>query len=256
MEIEKGQFTTLPNKVVENKELGLDDVTVYLMCKLHMNGETREAFPSYDTLKRECEMASNKVIKCIKNLANSGFITIKKKDGKKSNFYYFPHEKEEKFEMIAKAFLENPNLTAREKGYLSILQKYYKIDKDTRTGFVTLTRKEILEVTNVSSSMLSRLESGLTEKEIFQTLTSSTVDSVSKVHRSNRLTDLEKTRQSETILAENADAMKKFMGYAFKEIVSAINQLNQRIDNMEKQQRIKQIPKSWSFDIKEEEVGD
>lgn len=244
MEIKQGQFTTLPNQVVENKELGLDDVTVYLMCKLHMNGETREAFPSYDTLKRECEMARNKVITCIKNLANSGFIVIRKKDGKKSNFYYFPPEKEEKFEMIALAFLQNPNLSAREKGYLAILQKYYKVDKDTRTGFVTLTRKEILEVTNVSTSMLTRLESGLTEKEIFQTLTSSTVDNISKVHKNHRLTDLEKSRQSETILAENADAMKKFMGYAFKEIVSAINQLNQRIDNMERQQRIKQIPKS------------
>lgn len=251
MEISEGQFTTLPNKVVEDTKLGLDDVTVYLMCKLHMNGETREAFPSYDTLKRECEMARNKVITCIKNLANSGFITIRKKDGKKSNFYYFPPEKEEKFEMIALAFLQNPNLSAREKGYLSILQKYYKVDKDTRTGFVTLTRKEILEVTNVSTSMLTRLESGLTEKEIFQTLTSSTIDSISKVHRNNRLTNLEKTKQAETILAENADAMKKFMGYAFKEIVSAINQLNDRIDKMERQQRLGKTPKMWLIDNQE-----
>ena len=148
------QFTTLPNDICKNEKIGIAEVLVYLMCKQHINGITNECFPSYETLAKECECSRNKVMSCIKTLNEEGFIQIEKKPNRKSNFYKFPKDKEQKFQMIALDLLSNEKLTGKEKSYLSILQQHYIINKDTKTGEVSISNLDLMNLTKVSSTTL------------------------------------------------------------------------------------------------------
>lgn len=148
------QFTTLPNDMCKNELLGIAEVTVYLMCKKYMNASTREAYPSYATLAKDCSCARNKVIQCIKNLEETGYVEIRKKLNRKSNFYYFPKDKEKQFQKIAYKFLLNEKLTGKEKGYLAILQQHFRVDKDAKTGEVSISNIDIQQLTKVSPTSL------------------------------------------------------------------------------------------------------
>ena len=154
MEHTKNQFTTLPNDMCKNENIGLAEITVYLMCKKYMNSEDREAFPSYTTLGKDCSCSRDKVIQCIRNLEAAGYIKINRKAGKKSNYYYFPREKEKEFQMIAYSLLTNTKLNAKEKSYLAILQQHYRVDKDAKTGEVSISTLDLCNLTKVSSTSL------------------------------------------------------------------------------------------------------
>lgn len=245
MEIKQGQFTTLPDKITKNPDISVDDVVVYLMIKKHMNNTTRKAYRSLRDLSKECELSVAKVQKCIVHLNSTKYMIATSQGQRKATEYYFPADKEEDFEMIALAFLLNEDLSAREKGLLAILQKHFKIDKDAKLGRVFLTRPEILTEANITQSMLTRIENGLSTKDIYKTLTSSARDEVSRIRKDQRLTDIEKTKQSEVLLAENVDAMKAFMGTMFKEIMFQFGQMNERLKKVE--QSTKPIPKSFPF---------
>lgn len=248
MEISEGQFTTLPNKLAECCDLGVDEVIVYLMCKKNMNNQTRESRRSMDTLASECSLNKRTVKSCLQKLEDKKYLEIRRSNIKNSCFsYYFPPEKEEQFEMIALAFLENEILSPKEKGLLSILQKDFKIDKTQRTGSVFLERNKILEQTGMSSASLSRIEKELSGKQVMHRLQTSAIDEIAKVRRNARLADIDKTKQSETILAENIDAMKLFMGAMFKEVISQMQVLNNKIDDVAKQANLKTIPKEFEF---------
>ena len=53
-------FTTLPNELITTDGIKLDHVIVYLMCKSHMNYETRKCYPSLTTLSKKCKIGSVK----------------------------------------------------------------------------------------------------------------------------------------------------------------------------------------------------
>lgn len=248
MEIKDGQFTTLPDAITDSNNISVDDVIVYLMIKKNMNDSTRMATRSYETLSKECELTVYKIKQCLQRLEDAGYISITYNGIKRANSYFFPVDKEIEFEMIALAFISNPNLTAREKGLLAILQKDMKVDKDTQTGLINLSYKEILDKANVSKSMLSRIESGLTEKDVYTKLTSSAIDEVTKLHKDKRLTDIDKTRQADTLLAENIDAMKIFMGTMFRELLHEVKSLRDDVDDIRKQSKLKPTPNVYKFD--------
>lgn len=247
MEIKEGQFTTLPDDITKTPDISVDDVVVYLMIKKHMNGTSRCAFRSLRDLKDECELSVPSIQKCINNLADKGYIQKISQGQRKATKYKFPVEKEGDFEMIALNFLTNPDLSAREKGLLAILQKHFKIDAAAGMGRVFLSRPEILTETNLSQSMLTRIEKGLSQKEIYKTLTSCAKDEITRIRKDQRITDIEKTKQAETLLAENVDAMKMFMGQMFKEFLFQFEQMNNRLDKLEKS--TSGIPKKYPFEI-------
>lgn len=248
MEINEKQFTTLPNELAESCDLGVDEVIVYLMCKKNMNNQTRKSRRSMDTLAKECCLNKRTIKSCLDKLEEKQYIMILKSNIKNKCFeYYFPPEKEGKFEMIALSFLENDALSPKEKGLLSILQKDFTIDRTQRTGSVFLERKQILEQTGISSASLCRIEKELSDKQIMYRMQTSAVDEIAKVRRNARLTDIDKTKQAETILAENVDAMKVFMGAMFKEFMSQIKILNDKIDDVAKQARVLPNPKTYEF---------
>lgn len=214
------QFVTLPNSMADNSAIKLEHVLVYLMCKKFMNGETRDAFPSITTLSQHCKMRRTKIMQCLKTLEDEGYITIThaKKKGQ-SNHYFFPVTKEENFEMIAFGLINNDKLTYTEKGYFAILQQYYFIDKDTATGKYRLSTKRLTEITGLTPSTLSRMEKGLVDKGMLETFKTNVKDKIDGLYKDDRLSNLERTRQAETLLAEDLNATKTIMVGMFQQMI-------------------------------------
>ena len=232
------QFVTLPNSMAENSAIKLDHVLVYLMCKKHMNNKTRDAFPSITTLYKLCRMQRNKVMLCLETLEKEGYIKITRAERRgQSNHYYFPVEKEEDFQMVAFGLLNNPDLTTAEKGYFAILQQYYFIDKDTATGKYRLSTRQISEITGLTASTLSRMERQLVDKGMLNRFKTNVKDQIDGLYKDERLSQLEKTRQSETLLAEDLNATKYVMIGMFQEMMTQMSKMNSRIEQLEQNKR-------------------
>lgn len=240
MKLNPNQFTTLPNNICKDTKIGISEVAVYLMCKRYMNQDSRESFPSYATLAQLCEMSKNKVIDCIHTLAEEGYIQIRKKEGRKSNFYYFPVEVEKNFSMIAYEFLFNEKLSAKEKGYLAIIQQYFYINKDERTGSVTISNRELCQLTKVSDKTISRIDKDLMNKEMLAVFKSNIRDTVTGIYNNTKLSNLEKTKQANTLLAEDQEAIKNVMAEMFNKILTKMSEMEVRLNSIEE----KKLPKN------------
>lgn len=240
-------FATLPHKIVDNSILKLEHVLVYLMCKKYMNSKTRLSFPSITTLVRECGMGRSKITRVINDLETTGFIQIQHAKIKgQSNQYYFPPEKEEKFEMVSMSLINAKEFSPIEKGYFAALQKFYFIDKDTRTGKYCLTNNQIAELTGLSNASISRLEKNLIDKDVLARFKTNVKDQITGLYKNERLTDLDKSKQADVLLAEDMNSVKLVMAAMFKEMRSQLSKINNRLDSLESNQ--KQLPKEFKFD--------
>lgn len=241
------QFTTLPNNLIETDNIKLQHVLVYLMCKKYMNNQSRIAWPSITTLMNECGIGRNRIVTALNELESAGFIQIQHAKTKgQSNQYYFPPEKEEKFEMVSMSLINAKEFSPIEKGYFAALQKFYFIDKDTRTGKYCLTNNQIAELTGLSNASISRLEKNLIDKDVLARFKTNVKDQITGLYKNERLTDLDKSKQADVLLAEDMNSVKLVMAAMFKEMRSQLSKINNRLDSLESNQ--KQLPKEFKFD--------
>jgi predicted transcriptional regulator len=244
------QFTTLPNNLIETENIKLQHVLVYLMCKKYMNHQSRMAWPSITTLMRECGIGRNRIVNALNDLEKAGFLHIQHANIKgQSNQYYFPPEKEDKFEMISMSLINAKEFSPTEKGYFAILQKFYFIDKDTRTGKYCLTNNQIAELTGLSNASISRLEKNLIDKDVVARFKTNVKDQITGLYKNERLTDLDKSKQADVLLAEDLNSVKLMMAAMYKEMRSTMSKMNKRLEQIEVNQ--KQLPTSFEFENKE-----
>lgn len=243
-------FATLPHEIVDNSILKLEHVLVYLMCKKYMNSQTRLSFPSITTLVKECGMGRSKITRIINDLETTGFIQVHRAKIKgQSNNYYFPPEKEENFEMVSMSLINAKEFSPIEKGYFAALQKFYFIDKDTRTGKYCLTNNQIAELTGLSNASISRLEKNLIDKDVVARFKTNVKDQITGLYKNERLTDLDKSKQADVLLAEDLNSVKLMMAAMYKEMRSTMSKMNKRLEQIESNQ--KQLPTSFDFESKE-----
>ena len=225
-------FTTLPNELIATDGIKLDHVIVYLMCKSHMNNETRKCYPSLTTLSKKCKIGRVQVISYLKDLEDAGYIKITHATKKgQSNYYEFPVDKEEKFEMISTALLNNPDLNAKEKTYLAILQKYLIINKDERTGKYRLSSREISEITKTPIWTINKLAKGLCDKGMLERFQTNVKDQVTQLYKNETLTHLDKTKQADILLAEDINSIKCMMVAMFGQVFKEIKSIKQSQEN-------------------------
>lgn len=147
----------LPNNMTEN--LKPSDLLIYLDIKRNMNNETKESFPSLETVSKRTGASIPTIRKCINNLEEAGYIEVRK-EGRK-NIYRFLKYKE--FEPFSYEFLDNPNLSFTEKAYIAASQQY--MFKEDGFGKTTYTNKELAQKINMSESSVSRCNKSLEKKE-------------------------------------------------------------------------------------------
>jgi DNA-binding transcriptional MocR family regulator len=240
------QFTTLPNGLSKNENIKLVDILVYLMCKKHMNKDTRIAFPSQIRLSKECEIDKNTVVKALKNLEKNGYIQIIPQGLRKPNHYKFPIEKEKEFELISFDLLMNEKLTAKNKAYLATIQQYFYIDKDSRTGQMCISDYEVARDIKSSTKTIQRYDAELISLNCMQVGKSSIRDQITGLLKKNKSVNLDVTGQAVVLLAENQDQIVS----ALYHIVKQLNYLNKQNDRInERLDRLEQNRLQNSFEF-------
>lgn len=146
----------LPNDMT--KILTPQDLLVYVSIKRFMNNETKEAFPSLQTIAGLCGASIPTIRKCIKSLEEGGYIEVIKKG--RSQIYKFI--KYDQFEPFSYEFLDKKDLTFTEKAYQLAAQQYQF--KENGIGKISMSNKELSEKINMSESSISRCNKSLESK--------------------------------------------------------------------------------------------
>lgn len=150
----------LPNDMTTDANLTPQDLLIYVAIKRYMNKDTKEAFPSLQTICSKSGASVNTVRKCIANLEKEKYFTITK-EGRK-NIYTFSDYK--KFEPFSYDFLDKEDLTFTEKAYIIASQQYMYKDEQG-FGKITLSGQDLSKKINMPESTISKCNKSLTAKD-------------------------------------------------------------------------------------------
>ena len=152
------QHVQLPNNMTLETILTPQDLLVYVSIKRYMNNETKEAFPSLQTIAEKCGASIPTIRKCIKRLEEGKYIEVTKKG--RSQIYKFL--KYNNFEPFSYEFLDKEDLSFTEKAYQLASQQYQF--KENGMGKISMSNKELAEKINMSESTISRCNKSLEAK--------------------------------------------------------------------------------------------
>ena len=150
----------LPNDMTADANLTPQDLLIYVAIKRYMNKDTKEAFPSLQTICAKSGASVNTVRKCITNLEKEKYFTITK-EGRK-NVYKFSEYKN--FEPFSYDFLDKEDLTFTEKAYIIASQQYMYKD-EPGIGKITLSGQDLAKRINMPESTISKCNKSLTAKD-------------------------------------------------------------------------------------------
>lgn len=152
------QHVQLPNNMIKENGLEPRDLLVYAILKKYMNNETKECFPSLQTLSKESGYSINTVRKSIKLLQINSYISIRK-EGRRNIYKFNPHKN---FEPFSYDFLEF-DLDSNEKAYILASQQFMIKDQNG-VGKTTYSNEVLSEKLNISSRTITRLDNSLIQK--------------------------------------------------------------------------------------------
>ena len=155
--MENKQHVQLPNNIT--KEVTPKDLVIYLAIRRYANRQTKEAYPSLDTLHQDTGAAINTIRNCIKRLVLAKKISIRK-DGRKNVYKFFTFN--DGFEPFSYEFLDKKDLTFTEKAYL-IASQQYMFKKDGE-GKIEFTNKELSDKINMPPQTISKCNHSLIDK--------------------------------------------------------------------------------------------
>jgi DNA-binding MarR family transcriptional regulator len=157
--MENKQHVQVPTMNLVEEGLTYSDPFIYACIKKHMNGHTKQAWPSNSTLTKISGMSNRTVTESIKRLEAAGYFSIKREFGK-PNVYTFNDYK--KFEIFSYDFLDRDDLTPKEKSYLIVTQP--KMFKSETEGVITMSSDKLARSLSLDSKTLRKYEKGLVEK--------------------------------------------------------------------------------------------
>lgn len=164
MENKIPQHVELPNVTIKIKKLRPSEILTYVTLKRYMNKDTKECYPSLDTISRVSGLSKPTIITSIKSLIDNELIEKYKKG--KNNYYKFLEANEDGFEMFSFNFLDNPNLTPQEKAAYCMQQCFMFKNKDTQTGDLYYSNEVLSAKLGVSRKWLDKQNKSLESKDI------------------------------------------------------------------------------------------
>ncbi len=145
--INKPQRIQIGKELIENEDLDKYSLYLYAVLSVYMDKDTRQCFPSLDTLAKDTKASKTTVTKRLNNLKDKGYITILNR-GRKGNLYTLikpPKLLKDKEEFTIE-FIKRDDLTIEEKIFFICTAS--KTSKDENTG--------IGEMKNVSVNQLAK----------------------------------------------------------------------------------------------------
>lgn len=220
----------VPNDMTEqNSYLKPGDILIYATIKRHMNKETKTCYPSLTTISQESGASVNTVKASIQNLVNSKYITVSKKG--RGNLYTFL--KWDEFEPFSYSFLDNKNLTFKEKAYILSAQQYMFKKEDTQDGIITYDNVELSKRLNISPTTISRLNDSLTIKKFLKINTLSQRNPETGLPIKEKVFHLSKIEQAIVFILKNHEERIKETEDKVKDNSNEISLLKERIAELE-----------------------
>ena len=221
------QHVQVPNKMTEeHNDLKPGDILVYATIKRHMNKDTKTCFPSLDTISKECGASINTIRSSIQNLINSGYIETEPYG--RGKLYRFL--KWDKFEPFSYDFLDNKNLSFKEKAYILVTQQYMFKDKDSQDGILTYSNVDLANKINLTPPTISKLNNSLMEKNILSINTTSLKNQETGLPIKEKVFHLTKLQQAIVFILGNHEER-------IQENTNDISLLKERLDKLEKENK-------------------
>lgn len=148
------QHVQVPHLTNDDLEITPKDLLIYACIRRYMNSKTLEAFPSLDTVSKDCGASKPTISKSIKILEKYNYLQAYKKEGKKNKFYKINVDKCKHFEMFSFEFLDKSDLTFQQKAYILASQQF--MIKENDLGKISYTDKELGEYIHLSERTISR----------------------------------------------------------------------------------------------------
>lgn len=170
------KHTEVPNEITNlrnQSKLEHGDKIIYATIRRHMNKDTRDCFPSINTVCLKLKCSKTKIISAIKRLIETGLLQ-KHIDGRK-NHYYFPETEFDKhFEMFTDEFLDL-DLPLNVKEYYMDLQPFL-YGKETGIGKCSFSNAELARRTGWTTISIKKYNTVLIEKGLLSEETTSDYD--------------------------------------------------------------------------------
>lgn len=173
------------------------DLVIYLTIKKYMNKDSKEAFPSLQTISNDSGASINTVRKCINNLESHGYIEVNKKN--RMNHYIF--KKYEAFEPFSYAFLDKEDLTFTEKAYLIASQQY--MYKENGEGKISFSTRELSKRINMPESTIRKCDQSLEAKDYLQIIPTNKKESETGCVKREKFYHLTKLEQAIVFVLKN-----------------------------------------------------
>lgn len=233
------QFFMLPSKMTESSDLKPTDLLVYLYLKSYDNPQ-HECYPSFEKLSKRSGAAISTLRKCVSNLEEAKYIKVKKVG--RSNYYYF-EKPEMGFEKFYREFLDNEDLTFKEKAYVASTQQY--MYKDIQNiGKVSYSNSELANILNVSESTVYRVNKELVRKDYLRIYKEAKRNLETGCAEELKVFNLEKLGQAALWLVEdNSEKIDehtkniKDLEEAIKSRDILIEKMDRRISELEKKEK-------------------
>lgn len=158
------KHTEVPNEISnlrDRNQLEHGDKIIYATIRRYMNKETRDCFPSINTIAVKLNCSKTKVLSAIKRLLDTELLE-KHIDGRK-NHYKFPlTEFDKHFEMFTDEFLDS-DLPLNVKEYYMDIQPFL-YGKETGVGKCSFSNAELARRTGWTTVSVKKYNTILIEK--------------------------------------------------------------------------------------------
>lgn len=184
------QHVQLPNNMIKKNGLEPKDLLVYATLKKYMNNESRECFPSLETLSKDSGYSINTIRNSIVLLQDNNYISIRR-EGRKNVYRFNAHKN---FEPFSYNFLEC-DLETNEKAYILAAQQFLIKDQDG-FGKTTYTNEILGEKLNISARTISRLDSSLMRKGYLNIIKTQAKDPITGLYLNEKFFHLDELGQA------------------------------------------------------------
>lgn len=227
------QHVQLPNNMTE--KLTPQDILIYLTIKRYMNGETKEAFPSLETIKMKSGASIPTVRKCIDNLKAAKYIEVKKQG--RQNIYKFLQW--DKFEPFSYDFLDKEDLTFTEKAYIAASQQFMFKDIEG-IGKISAKTKVLSNTIKMPEKTIYQCDANLKRKGYLTIIENELRDKETGCKTRTKVFNLAKLCQAviwtlkdhEERIQENTDSIAK-LTKTIENQNKLISKMQEKIDNLE-----------------------
>lgn len=166
------QHVQLPNNMTKSGELTPKDLLVYVTIKSFMNKDSKECFPSLDTIVELSGVSKPTVRKSIETLKKEKYISVRT-EGRR-NVYSFNSYKT--FEPFSYDFIRDKTIEPNEKAYI-IASQQLMFKEQEGFGKMTYSNEELSKLINLDKRTIAKYDKSLEEKGLLSIVKTNKKDS-------------------------------------------------------------------------------